>query len=842
MSARKYSVVTPVFRVEKYLEQYLVSLSRQTLDFKSHIELILVDDGSDDGSSGICQAWSARYPGNIIYLRKENGGLSSARNAGLQYATGEWVTFCDPDDFVNATYFEQVDKALARFGGEPISLVACNVIFYHESGNRFSNDHPLSYKFRQGVRVSDLDASPKPEPQLQAASSFLKRQAIKDAGLVFRDGLPVFEDADLIARYLLAQQNRTILFVPEAHYYYRKRSDGSSQLDRSLRDPRRYSALLEHGYLDLLQYALRAEGRIPDWIQRTITYDLTWQINMFVNNQKNSALIQPEARPHYYTLLKRIFSHIDTAIINDFELAGLNNLHKVGILGFCKGESTHASSAYIFSVDRQRMLIGLRLVFSGPCPEVAFFKSGKPIQPRYRKIRIHRFVDQAFAHEAIFWLPWTSAGQLSLRIGAAALPVRLPSGAVAASVMLPELSLVYPQLDVAGLPDSVKAYRQLAASPAYANKYRKAWLLMDRDTQADDNAEHLYRYIMRQGMPVNAWFLLRKDSHDWPRLAAEGFRLIEYGSREHGLALLNAEHLVSSHAGEFVQDVLPAAYFGDRLRFQFTFLQHGVTQSDMSEWLNNLDIAHFICASRQEADSITSDFNAYKFCEREVAVTGLPRHDRLNAPGPAAAERRMLFMPTWRQGLAGQPVPMSSRYDYNPDFVHSEFFRAWRELLESPELVRLSDESGYKRILFLHPLLESYAKDFNMPGVEVLSSRDVGSIQELFFRATMLITDYSSVAFELAYLMKPVIYYQFDEAFMFGGGHSVRRGYFDFRRDGFGPVCTDIPAVLGEIARNVASNGTPDAVYAQRMRDFFPYRDGKCCERVFKCIQRGQTE
>lgn len=93
----------------------------------------------------------------------------------------------------------------------------------------------------------------------------------------------------------------------------------------------------------------------------------------------------------------------------------------------------------------------------------------------------------------------------------------------------------------------------------YARKYSGCWLLMDRDNQADDNAEHLYRYINQNRPDISIFFVLLKDSHDWVRLEKEGFKLLAFGSREHEAALESCDKIISSHAAQFVTD-----YFKDK--------------------------------------------------------------------------------------------------------------------------------------------------------------------------------------------------------------------------------------------------------------------------------------
>ena len=96
------SVIVPVYKVEKYLRQCLDSLAAQTLD---DIEIIIVDDGSPDGCPAMCDAWAEKDE-RIKVIHKPNGGLSSARNAGLVKASGEYVFFLDSDDTISANCIE----------------------------------------------------------------------------------------------------------------------------------------------------------------------------------------------------------------------------------------------------------------------------------------------------------------------------------------------------------------------------------------------------------------------------------------------------------------------------------------------------------------------------------------------------------------------------------------------------------------------------------------------------------------------------------------------------------------------------------------------------------------
>lgn len=126
---KKVSVIVPVYNVENYLEKCLNSLVNQTLD---EVEILVVNDGSSDGSQRIIENFQQRFPTKIKGFKKENGGLSDARNFGLDRATGEYIAFVDSDDYVSRMMFEEMYGLAKRHKAE---MVICNLQKVDESGN-----------------------------------------------------------------------------------------------------------------------------------------------------------------------------------------------------------------------------------------------------------------------------------------------------------------------------------------------------------------------------------------------------------------------------------------------------------------------------------------------------------------------------------------------------------------------------------------------------------------------------------------------------------------------------------------------------------------------------------
>ena len=169
----KFSVIVPIYNVEKYLEATILSVIRQTINFKKNVQMVLVNDGSTDNSEEICIKYTQKYPNNIIYIKQENSGVSSARNKGLKYAEGEYINFLDSDDIWQKGVFK---KALKMFEKYPdIPMIGVRQKFFEAT----TGNTPLNYKFEKGTRVVDITKEFE-NIQLSVSAAFIKREYIKD--------------------------------------------------------------------------------------------------------------------------------------------------------------------------------------------------------------------------------------------------------------------------------------------------------------------------------------------------------------------------------------------------------------------------------------------------------------------------------------------------------------------------------------------------------------------------------------------------------------------------------------------------------------------------------------
>ena len=804
---QQYTVVSAVYNVEKYLNDYFSSLTKQSLNFKKHIQLILVDDGSTDHSAEIIKQWQAKFPQNIHYFYKENGGQASARNLGLQHVETEWVTFIDPDDFVSSDYFYKTDNFLSNNAN--ISIVGCPLVFYFEDKDMVKDTHPLKYRFAKGDVVLPL-SNLKDHLQLSASTAFFKIDNIRNAHIYFDEAMkPSFEDAKFVTDYILNTDASTnAAFLSKISYFYRKRSDGSSTLDGAWNNPLLFSRVIEKGCIEILKTAKMKFGKVPEHIQRIVLYHIIWYFGRIVNKPAALSHLSEEQKKHFVALLHEMFSYIDEATILRFNLAGTWFFQKVALLGLFKNTAPKSQIAYIEDFDLKKKQILVKYFSNFPIIE-QWTINGKEIFPKYQKEVVYDFLGSLYTKEYRTWLPCHDMGDLELFL----------AGKKA------KLTFSGKQFDKLPIETVFTSFKQKSTVKS------NAWILMDRDNQADDNAEHLYRYISENHPEQDIYFALKKTSSDWKRLEQDGFNLLEFGSSAFESKLKDCAKIISSHVDGYITH-----YFKDNslLDKDYVFLQHGIIKDDLSGWLNTKKIACFVTATNPEYHSIVDNTTAYKFGKKEVKLTGLPRYDRLLTNNNTKS-KQILIMPTWRNSIVGTYISGTER-TRNPDFMKTNYAKHWHSFMNHAILKELNDQ-GYQIVFAPHPSIQEYMDEFTVPNFIKIYSYSEGNIQSVFQNTSILITDYSSVAFDVAYLNKAILYYQFDYDEVFSSGnHTYQKGYFDYNRDGFGAVAyneTELLAALKDLVDNQAK--VPD-LYQKRIDKTFQFRDSNNCERVYQAI------
>ena len=260
----KISVVMAIYNTEDFLAEAIDSIINQSIGFKD-VELILVDDGSQDKSGEICLEYKSRFPDNVVYIHQENQGQATARNNGMKAARGKYINFLDSDDKLELNALELVYHFFELYYNE-VDVVSIPIRFF----DRQRGDHVLNYKY-DSTRVIDLDKHPDCI-QLSASASFIKREAIKD--YAFDPHLVVSEDAIFVNKILL--EKRKLGVISDTCYYYRKRLLSDSTVDLSVKSRDYYIQRSEVFFRELMDYSKSKYGEVYDFIKYTVVYDIQW--------------------------------------------------------------------------------------------------------------------------------------------------------------------------------------------------------------------------------------------------------------------------------------------------------------------------------------------------------------------------------------------------------------------------------------------------------------------------------------------------------------------------------------------------------------------------------------
>lgn len=212
----RYSVIIPVYNAKETLRRCLDSLVRQQF---SDYELLLINDGSTDGSDAICREYANTYS-CVRYFVKENGGVSSARNLGLEQAEGEYILFVDSDDYVSENYFSVISDALDNNVVDLLMFGYCNFgsISAEWDTGEFNENTEVGIAIRVSSAMQQYLFS-------SLCSKAFKRHIIEQYNMCFANDLAIGEDQAFIFTY--AMHIRSIGSI-EDHLYNVDVSDGNS--------------------------------------------------------------------------------------------------------------------------------------------------------------------------------------------------------------------------------------------------------------------------------------------------------------------------------------------------------------------------------------------------------------------------------------------------------------------------------------------------------------------------------------------------------------------------------------------------------------------------------------
>lgn len=628
------SVVIAVYNTADFLGEMLDSVLKQKQDvlvnylhsnpnsqyyssaYESIYEIILVDDGSNDGTEDICDSYASKYPW-IKVLHKENGGVSSARNEGIELATGKYITFPDSDDKLSPNVFEDCFLFFEKHEND-ISMVTYPLRFFDAQ----QGDHWTTYRFADGTRIINM-IEEWDKPQYFTAASFFKTASLKGK-IVFDSNLINGEDIKF-AHEVMFQNSPVIGLVSSCTYWYRRRSTGNqSAIQQSKQTEKYYIPYITDMLGGLKRLAEQTYGELPKFVQYAIMGQLQWRLRSDPKGEEAISVIGKAGYSKYCKLIKQLVSYIDYDVILSqrqlyrehlFYLCMLksngnvkcikedNNVKyyfdgqyctdeastyiklefmdiKHGMLSI-EGEYASFDSKCTLSVQIGDKLLAVAAHMERDCNvytlgEIALYVKSFTINIDLSCVEEKTdiiFVCDCMETEVIktqinlgkfmpiskrFSESYYSKESWSVRLDGNSLNLWNMLG----TVNIPdfeddfETQILNSDLDdKANIGEAVSIRKEALSRLAWKQgRNVKIWLVSDRYSHADDNGEAMFRFLMDNKRPdIKVYFVIDEESDDFERLAEIG-PVLAQDSRRHRVMHLIADCIISSQADEYIID------------------------------------------------------------------------------------------------------------------------------------------------------------------------------------------------------------------------------------------------------------------------------------------------
>ena len=356
--------------------------------------------------------------------------------------------------------------------------------------------------------------------------------------------------------------------------------------------------------------------------------------------------------------------------------------------------------------------------------------------------------------------------------------------------------------------------------------YRKRpdiWLISERGKDARDNGYVFYRWLKENHREIPIKYVITDDSPDRGRVDDED--VIRYGTLKHYFLYITAPLLISTHYHGYSPNQNLFALFDKkhliRLRGKRVLLEHCVRMGKYQCTKGNMPLELKVCGVKKEFDVINREAG---FEDGVIRFLGMARFDNLYKNINEPTKPQILFMPTWRKKHTNST---------EKQFLESDYYKDCMELINDKRLDEYLEKNGLKFIFYTHIEMQKFIHLFKTEckNVEIMHAGSA-IVEDLLIQSRVMITDYSSVFFDFAYLDKPVIYYHFDIDELDAKADAL---WFNFKQDGLGPLFYKAEDVVNYIAK--MDINAPEPVYAERYKEMFTLKDGSNCERNFEAIK-----
>ncbi|MCL1990428.1 MAG: glycosyltransferase [Defluviitaleaceae bacterium] len=370
----------------------------------------------------------------------------------------------------------------------------------------------------------------------------------------------------------------------------------------------------------------------------------------------------------------------------------------------------------------------------------------------------------------------------------------------------------------------------------FQNHYdkKKIWLGFEKNAEtASDNGFAFFKHCYEHKKYDNFYYVLKKNSNEMQKLAQMKDRLLIHMSFKYMVYLYASKLLIASESKQHVYNIR-----AQKGRIQnvlnkkhLVFLQHGVIAFKKVPFFKVSNHSArpkvFEVASNYEKE-IVQKYLGYN--EHELMVAGLCRWDNLMDRQHEEKKKKIFVMPTWRDWLDSA---------LREDFIATNYYQTYKKLLDDPFLGQLLIEKGLELHFLLHPKFKMYSQEFRSTHanmyVHTFGEVDVAS---MLMACSILITDYSSIAWDMYYMGKPIIFYQFD----LRDYEAYQGAYIDLERDVFGDTVKSHEGLIQELNDYIENNFSEKEQFKNDRYKYFDHVDHHNSERTFEFINARKEE
>lgn len=865
------SVIVPVYNVEKYLRKCLDSLAEQTMD-RSKMEVLVINDGSTDGSWDICTEYSDKYD-NFKAFSKENEGLSATRNFGILNAKGKYLFFLDSDDYFTPETVKKVTDFFETVYDE-VDMVAYNEV-------RFKSSETIKPHFRFDILKDEGVYDLNEYPYITQTRVNVCVKNMDDYNILFNttQGFRL-EDQEYCNRVLMPKMK--LGYCPYGTYMYNKGNESSIM------------SVYFHAYY-LFQTSMEYfEGlfenfpdKVPEYFQAIFVNDLRWRF-------KDDILLpyQYEGKAYEDSVdrIRRLLQRVDDKVILKYpDFAEMNrhyflNMKYSGKLTFENGEKLCLKSGEntVFETDEVSIVIdkygfnGDTMELCGHLSSPVFMYAPKP-QLSLRKKNGTQSVelfDSSFCYDNAkeknnqawgFRIELDTSKDVTtgfvVSIGERICEYKIISGkwsAVQKNIGRDtvvsggkECRFTEKRITVKNVGKKAELKYRFRTAFAALKKNKKVfvvrilnvlmtlfmpekriWLYSDDNTSEKGSAYDQFIHDCSAKDGIKRFYVVDgnfAEKSKWfdPSMKKQ---LLVFRSNKHKLYYLKAEKVIVSSADTlsylpFFDDIY--SQYMDLFSGEVVCLGSGVFNAHMP-WdfsYERLDNCRRVVSSGFEIKTLTEKYN---YPEEALIKSKMPRYDSFEA-SDAGESKRILFAPSWRKYLIGQKgngsrVPATNR------FTDSDYFKETMKFLCSSELEKLLSDNGFYLDLKLHPMYDCYKDCFVFSNSRINVVYDIDENEY-----SMVITDYSTIAFDFVYFGRPVMYFVPDYDKFKAGMHSFRELEMPLE-DGFGELTTTSEKAVEALGRIIENDGKVLPPFAEKYSDFFLDRENNCRDRIYNAI------